>query len=110
MVHVFMIAVIQTGGKQYTVQPGQTIDIEKIGGVAGDAVQFPEVLLVADDAGTALTVGTPKVAGANVVGKIVRQYRSKKIRVVKFKSKVHYRRTHGHRQHYTSVQITEVKG
>lgn len=104
-----MIAVIKTGGKQYAVKAGDTIQIDKLAGAEGDTIQFSEVLLVADEAGKSATVGKPLVEGAEVTAKIVRQFRAKKIRVVKYKAKSHYRRNIGHRQHYTKVEITGIK-
>lgn len=104
-----MIAVIKTGGKQYAVQAGDTIQIEKLPGAVGEVVQFSEVLLLADVSGAKPKVGQPMVVGAYVAGKIVRQFRAKKISVVKYKAKSHYRRNIGHRQHYTQVQITDIK-
>ncbi len=104
-----LIAVIQSGGKQYLVKQGDTIQLEKIAGDEGGMVQFP-VLFLADDTGaTTFEVGKPMVTAAKVSGKIVKQFRAKKIHVIKFKSKVHYRRHRGHRQHYTKVLISEIK-
>lgn len=103
-----MIAVIQTGGKQYTVKENDTIQIEKIEGKEGDTVKFDAVLLTAGPDGTALKVGNPTISGATVSGKILKQARARKVRIVKFKQKVHYRRTRGHRQNYSWVEITKI--
>lgn len=100
-------AVIKTGGKQYIVEPGQKLKIEKIGGAAGDVISFEEVLLTAD--GNAVAVGTPTVKGAKVSAKIEKQGRAKKIMVVKYKPKVRYRKKQGHRQLFTEVTIDSIK-
>ena len=101
-----MYAVIQTGGKQYKVQPGETVYLEKLPGTAGDAIEFDEVLLVADDEQVA--VGRPLIEGAKVSGEIVEQGRGKKLIVYKFKRRKNYRRKNGHRQDYTAVKISAV--
>ncbi len=98
-------AVIMTGGKQYLVEPGQKLKIEKLHGEAGDTVSF-EALLVAD--GSKVQIGTPKVSG-KVTGKIERQGRAKKILVVKYKPKVRYRKKQGHRQPFTEVTISSIQ-
>jgi large subunit ribosomal protein L21 len=101
-----MYAVIQTGGKQYKVQPGDTVEVERLAGQAGDAVTFDEVLLVADDQQVA--VGRPLVAGAHVTGEIVEQGRGEKLIVFKLKRRKNYRRRQGHRQDFTAVKINDV--
>jgi len=101
------LAVIKTGGKQYLVQEGQKLTIEKIPGDAGTAVMFKEVLLVARDGGE-VTVGRPTVSGAVVSGKIISQGLGPKISVIKFKRKVRYKRNHGHRQPQTVVLIEKI--
>ena len=101
-----MYAVIQTGGKQYKVQPGETVYLEKLPGTAGDAIEFDEVLLVADDEQVA--VGRPLIEGAKVSGEIVEQGRGQKLIVYKFKRRKNYRRKNGHRQDYTAVKISAV--
>lgn len=103
------IAVIQTGGKQYIVKVGDTIQVEKLAQAEGETVQFSHVVLLAEEDGNKLNVGQPIINGATVSGKILRQFRGKKIRIGKFKSKVRYRRTRGHRQHYSAVQVTDIK-
>lgn len=104
-----MQAVIRTGNRQYLVKPGDVLDIEKIDGAPGDKVGFDDVLLVSDGEGDA-KVGAPNVQGAEVEGEIVSQKRGDKITVFKFKRRKGYRRKAGHRQQYTSVRITGVKG
>ena len=101
-----MYAVIATGGKQYRVTVGEEIFVEKLEGVAGEAISFSEVLMVSDDKG--LKVGTPTVEGAVVTGEIVKQGRSKKIIVFKYKAKKGFRRKNGHRQPYTRVKINAI--
>jgi large subunit ribosomal protein L21 len=101
-----MYAVIQTGGKQYRVQPGDTVMIEKLPGDIGDAVEFSEVLLLSGD--DDVSVGRPLVGGAKVTGEIVEHGRGKKLIVYKFRRRKDYRRKNGHRQDFTAVKINEV--
>ena len=101
-----MYAVIQTGGKQYRVQQGDVIFVEKINAQADEAVTFDEVLLVGNDGET--KIGTPVVEGAKVEGKVLAQVKSKKIVVYKYKAKKNERKKQGHRQPYTKVEITAV--
>ncbi len=101
------IAVILTGGKQYLVKEGQTVTIEKIPGVAGGVIDFQDVLLVAKD-GADPNVGRPIVPGAHVSGKILSQGLGPKISVIKFKRKIRYKRSHGHRQAQTVVMIDRI--
>ena len=103
-----MYAVIKTGGKQYRVQQGDVIFIEKIDSQADEAVTFDEVLLVGNDGET--KIGTPVVAGAKVEGKVLAQVKSKKIVVYKYKAKKNERKKQGHRQPYTKVEITAING
>ncbi|MCH2107895.1 MAG: 50S ribosomal protein L21 [Polyangiaceae bacterium] len=98
-------AVIRTGGKQYRVEQGDLIRIEKIEGAAGDKINFDEVLFIGGDEPK---FGTPLVNGAKVQGEIVSQGRDKKIVVFKFKRRKKHRRKQGHRQSFTAVKITEV--
>lgn len=101
-----MYAVIQTGGKQYRVAPGDTLTVEKLPGNVGDAVEFGEVLMLSRDG--SLAVGTPRVEGARVTGKIVQHGRGEKLVVYKFRRRKNYRLRNGHRQNYTSIQISDV--
>src|SRR5262245_22753547 len=101
-----MYAVIETGGKQYRVQPGDTVVVEKLPGKAGDAIEFDQVLLLSDDENVA--VGRPLVEGARVTGQITEQGRDAKVIVYKFKRRKNYRKKNGHRQAYTSVKIDQV--
>jgi large subunit ribosomal protein L21 len=101
-----MYAVIQTGGKQYRVQPGETIVVEKLLGSPGDEVKFDQVLLLSDD--QTVAVGRPTVDGATVRGEIVRHQRGEKLVVYKFRHRKNYRRKNGHRQELTAVKINAV--
>jgi large subunit ribosomal protein L21 len=101
-----MYAVIRTGGKQYTVRAGETLDVERLDGAAGDTVELTDVLLVAD--GDAVTVGAPTVAGAKVVADIVDHGKGKKIIVFKYKPKIRYRKRTGHRQQFTRLSVKEI--
>ncbi len=103
-----MYAVIKTGGKQYRVEEGDTLRVEKIEVATGESVDFDQVLLVAD--GDEIKVGQPLVDGAKVTGEVVEQGRHKKIKVVKFRRRKHYRKQQGHRQWYTAVKITGIQG
>ena len=100
-------AVIQTGGKQYKVSPGQKVKIEKVDSEKEGPFVFDKVLLVAE--GEAVKIGEPYVSGAKVEGKIVRQGRDRKKIVFKYHSKTRYRRKKGHRQHFTEVHITGIR-
>lgn len=99
-------AIIETGGKQYRVAEGDVLFVEKLGAEAGETVTFDKVLAVIDEAGSKF--GTPVVAGASVTASVVKNGRGKKIRVFKMKPKKGYRRTQGHRQPYTQVQIGTI--
>lgn len=99
-------AIIETGGKQYRVAEGDVIFIEKLDAEAGEAVKFDRVLAIIDDEGSVF--GKPMVDGATVSANVVKNGKSKKIRVYKMKPKKGYRRTQGHRQPYTKVQIESI--
>jgi large subunit ribosomal protein L21 len=98
--------VIQSGGKQYTVRPGDTLTVEKLDGDAGSSVELTDVLMVAD--GDAVTVGTPTVSGARVVAEIVEHGKGKKVVVFKYKPKIRYRKRTGHRQQFTRLAVKEI--
>lgn len=100
-----MYAVIETGGKQYRVAPGDVIDVELTG--SDDKIQFDRILLVSGDSG--VTVGSPVVAGALVNASLVSAVRGPKIRVFKMKKRKQYRRTKGHRQDLQRVRIDEIR-
>jgi large subunit ribosomal protein L21 len=102
-----MYAVIQTGGKQYKVTPGEEVRVEKLDGKVGDEVYFDNVLLVSKEDTT--TVGKPVLENAKVVAKITRHGRGPKIVVFKYKRRKGYRKKQGHRQDFTGVKITEIE-
>ncbi|MCE9577093.1 MAG: 50S ribosomal protein L21 [Deltaproteobacteria bacterium] len=104
-----MYAVIQTGGKQYRVEPGQTVVVEKLPGNAGDQIAFDEVLLVSSGDGGKVTIGKPMVAGAKVTGQIVEQTLGEKLIVFKFRLRKNYVRKNGHRQELTAVKIGAIE-
>ncbi len=101
-----MFAVIKTGGKQYVIQPGEKIKIEKIEGEAGNKVVFDKVLLVAD--GVNVLIGDPVLRSAKVEAEISRQGRDRKKIVFKYHSKTRYTKTKGHRQHFSEVVIKKI--
>jgi large subunit ribosomal protein L21 len=101
-------AIVRTGGKQYRVEPGQTIYVERLSAPAGETITLGEVLLVGNDGG--IRVGTPLLASATVSGTVLEQGRDAKIRVFKYKKRKHYRRTRGHRQAYTALRIDAIQG
>ena len=102
-----MYAIIQTGSKQYKVAVGDIVEVEKLGLEAGAEVTFDQVLAVAGEDGK-LNIGTPMVEGAKVSAKVLDNFRAKKIVVFKMKRRKGYRRTHGHRQRYSRVEIIAV--
>ena len=104
-----MYAVIQTGGKQYRVEPGQTVVVEKLAGDPGQRVTFEDVLLVSSGDGGNVSIGKPRVAGAVVTGEIVEQGRGPKLVVFKFRRRKNYVRRNGHRQDYTAVKISGIE-
>lgn len=98
-----MKAIIETGGKQYSVTEGAEIFVEKLDGNEKDKVTFNKVLVLGD------VIGHPYVEGAKVTGEIVKQGKQRKIRIFKYRQKTNYHRTQGHRQPYTKVKITSIK-
>ena len=105
-----MYAVIATGGKQYRVQPGETIKVEKLEGAKDQgAVEFDQVLLVAD--GADVKIGAPTLPGAKVTGEVlVAAGRGEKLLIYKYRRRKGYRRKNGHRQLFTAVKITGITG
>ena len=101
-----MYAIIETGGKQVRVEPGNRIKVERLSGEVGDNIQFDNVLLVSD--GTQTVIGTPHVEDTPVIAKILDHGRGKKIRVIKMKRRKNYRRTYGHRQNYTELEVLSI--
>ncbi len=102
-----MYAVIETGGKQYRVQEGDMISVEKLGLIEGEAYTFEKVLMLADDEG--VKVGNPYVEGATVDATTIEEGRGKKVVVYKYKSKKGYHKKNGHRQSYTKLQIKAIR-
>jgi large subunit ribosomal protein L21 len=100
-----MYAVFKTGSKQYRVETGDKLRVEKLPGGVGDAVTFDDVLLVS---GEALKLGKPTVSGAKVEAKIVSQSLGPKIIIFKFRRRKNYRRKRGHRQPFTALEITNI--
>ncbi len=101
-----MYAVIRTGGKQYRVAAGDTVEVEKLDGAVGESISLEDVLLVS--AGDTVQVGTPIVAGASVSAKITGQYRGTKIMIFKYRPKKRIRVRKGHRQYLTRLQIVSI--
>ena len=103
-----MYAVIKTGGKQYRVTEGETLKVEKLDVEEGAAVEFDQVLMIAD--GDQIQVGAPYVEGARVTATVQAQGRGPKVLIVKFRRRKHYRKTQGHRQSYTELKIGGISG
>ena len=103
-----MYAVISTGGKQYRVEPGKTVVVEKLIGDEGAQVVFDQVLLVSSGDGGNVSIGQPTLSGAKVTGEIVEQGRGPKLVVFKFRRRKNYVRKNGHRQDYTAVKIAAI--
>jgi large subunit ribosomal protein L21 len=99
-------AIVKTGGKQYRVEPGASITVEKIAADEGSTVELDQVLLVSDDSST--TIGTPTVEGAKVVAEVETQAKGDKIIVLKYKRKTRYAVKTGHRQRLTKLAIKEI--
>ncbi len=102
-----MYAVVATGGKQYKVEEGDVLQVEKLAGDIGSEITFDRVLMVAD--GENVTLGQPALDGAVVSGHVVEQGKEKKIIVFKMKRRKRYRRKNGHRQMFTAVKIDSIK-
>lgn len=101
-----MYAVIATGGKQYRVSEGAVLRVEKLDAEEGASVEFDRVLLVGD--GEKVSVGKPFLEGGKVQATVMSQGKGRKVEVVKFRRRKNYRRTKGHRQHFTQVKITGI--
>ena len=101
-----MYAVFRSGGKQYRASEGERVRVERLDADEGDAVEFDQVLMVRD--GADVTLGSPLVEDSRVQGVVTAQGRGKKITVTKFKRRKNYKRTLGHRQHFTEVEITSI--
>jgi large subunit ribosomal protein L21 len=103
-----MYAIVNSGGKQYKVQEGEIVKVEKLTGNVGDKISFDKVLMFSD--GDKVSVGTPLIKKAAVNGHIVEQGKHKKILVFKYKRRKRYRRKQGHRQQFTAVKIDSIEG
>ena len=101
-----MYAVIESGGKQHRVVEGETLKLEKIEAATGDTIEFDRVLMVGG--GDTVKIGTPVVAGGKVTAEVMAQGRHKKVKIVKFNRRKHYRKETGHRQWITEVKITGI--
>ena len=99
-------AIVESGGKQYHVAPGDVIEVDRLSAAAGSAIELNRVLLVAE--GKKVKIGTPVVEGAKVTADVVNDIRDKKIIVYKYKSKTRYHKKTGHRQTYTKIAIKEI--
>jgi len=103
-----MYAVIKTGGKQYRVAPGESLQVESLVAEVGAAIVFDDVLMVAD--GDSVRVGSPLVEGATVKAEVTAHGRGDKIRIIKHRRRKHYHKEQGHRQNFTALKITEIVG
>jgi large subunit ribosomal protein L21 len=101
-----MYAVIKTGGKQYRVAAGDKLKVEKLVGEVGSDITIDQVLMVAD--GDNVTIGAPVIAGASVTAKVVSHGRGDKVLIFKMRRRKHYRKTQGHRQDFTEIQIENI--
>ena len=104
-----MYAVIESGGKQYRVAPGDVIRVEQLDVAAGESIELDRILLISDGQ-SAPRVGSPVVSGVTVTAKVRAHGRADKIRIFKMRRRKNYRRQAGHRQNYTELEITEVAG
>ena len=103
-----MYAVIKTGGKQYRVTAGEKLKVEKLDGDVGSKVVIDKVMMLAD--GDNVTIGSPLISGAAVNATIVSHGRGDKVKIFKFNRRKHYRKSQGHRQSYTEIQIEDLNG
>ncbi len=102
-----MYAIVKTGGKQYCVEVGKKISVEKLDVEVGSEVTLDEVLFIGGDK---VEIGAPFVKGAKVTAKVLEQGKGKKIRIFKYKAKSNYRRRQGHRQPFTLLEVTAIEG
>jgi large subunit ribosomal protein L21 len=101
-------AIIEAGGKQHRVEPGERLKIEKIEAATGATIDFDKVLLVSD--GSSVTIGAPYVEGGKVSAEVIGQGRHAKIKILKFRRRKHHMKRQGHRQWYTEIKITAIGG
>jgi large subunit ribosomal protein L21 len=102
-----MYAVVATGGKQYRVEEGEVLKVEKLPGEVGEEIVLNDVLLYSD--GENVNIGQPKVDGASVKAEIVEQGRLKKVIIFKYKRRKRYRKKQGHKQHFTDIRIKQIE-
>jgi large subunit ribosomal protein L21 len=102
-----MYAVIQTGGKQYKVSPGDMVRVEKLDAKPGDTVEIKDVYMVAD--GDKVSVGKPTLASAKVTAEVVGEVRGEKLLIFKHRRRKGFRKTTGHRQDFTTIKVKEIK-
>ena len=102
-----MYAIVNTGGKQYRVAPGDTLRVEYLPADEGDLVELEDVRMLSDEGG-AVTMGAPSIDGAKVTAEVLAQGRGKKVIVFKYKAKTRYRRKNGHRQNFTELRVTDI--
>ena len=103
-----MYAVIESGGKQHRVTEGEVLQLEKLDAATGDKVEFDKILMVGE--GDSVKIGTPYVDGGQVTAEVLKQGRGDKVTIIKFNRRKNYRRKQGHRQWFTEVKITGIKG
>ena len=103
-----MYAVVVTGGKQYRVEEGQTLKVEKLEVATGESIELEKVLLIGN--GDDVKIGAPVVEGAKVVAEIINHGRHKKVKILKFKRRKHHMKQMGHRQWFTEIKITSIAG
>ena len=104
-----MFAVVEIGGRQYKVVKDEVIEVEKLDSEAGKSIDFDKVLIVSEEDGKNAKIGQPYLEGASVSAKVVENFKGEKIRVFKFTPKKRYKKTQGHRQTYTRLEITGIK-
>lgn len=103
-----MYAVIESGGKQHKVIPGEVLQLEKLDVDAGGTIDFDKVMMIGE--GENITIGAPYVDGGKVSAEVLSHGRADKVTIIKMRRRKHYRRQAGHRQYYTEVKITDITG
>ena len=104
-----MYAIVEVGGRQHVIEPDKVVKVDRQAEETGAEVTLDKVLAIKDDDGE-LRVGRPYIEGASVTARVMQQGRDRKITVVKYKAKKHYRRKVGHRQHFTQLEILAIEG
>ena len=103
-----MYAVIESGGKQHRVEPGEVLKLEKLAAAEGEIINFDKVMMIGE--GSDIKIGAPYVEGGKVTAEVVSHGRGDKVTIIKMRRRKHYRRQAGHRQSYTQVKITDISG